>query len=118
MSGDACVLLAGMDSLLDHLERGNSGQQPLILSLMADLLTRSPLSHHYWLEWRSQRSQTTTSRLLLAQWRELEGDKGLRKDGMLVNLERPLQGTGKRSLWIPKYEVSHRVFFPVGGNKK
>jgi len=95
----------GLDALLDHLEGGNAGQQPLILSLTADLLHQSPQAHEYWAEWRSHVSQRSAVQLLLALWRELEGDRGLRKGGVITNEQRPLEGAGKRALWIPKHEV-------------
>lgn len=91
--------------LLDHLERGNSALQPLLLSLAADLLLQSPIAHSCFADWLSDLSGRTGAQLLLALWREAEGEWGVCTDGVLTCTKRPLAGIGKRALWIPKSEV-------------
>lgn len=97
--------LAGMDTLLDHLERGNEALQPLVLSVVADLLQQSRLAHACFSDWLSERSQRGGVQLLLHLWREAETDWQVCADGVLTNTKKPLAGTGKRSLWMPKREV-------------
>jgi hypothetical protein len=91
--------------LMDHLERGNDAAQPLILSLIADLLQRSPLAHACFNDWLSEHSQLTGPQVLLMIWREAEDDWQVCTDGVLTSVKRPLAGVGRRSLWIPKREV-------------
>jgi hypothetical protein len=103
--GEATKLHAGMDTLLDHLERGNEALQPLILSLIADLLQHSKLACTCFTDWLSERSQLTGVQLLLQLWREAESDWQVCTNGILTNTKKPLAGSGKRSLWLPKREV-------------
>ena len=91
--------------VLDHLERGNAALQPLLLSLLADLLKRSDLAHTCVLDWLSERTQATAPELLLRLWRTAEADWGVCTDGVLTSTQRPLAGSGKRSLWVPQHEV-------------
>lgn len=100
--------------LIDHLEQGNEAHQPLILSILADMLKNAPLAHEYWQEWRSERDQATAYQVLLRLWRTAEVDKEITREGVLTSIHRPLEGSGKRALFLPKHEVRASVTKSVG----
>jgi hypothetical protein len=98
-----------MAVLLDHLERGNNAMQPLLLSLIADLLQHSRLAHDCLHDWLSADGELAAPALLLRLWREVEADWGVCEGGVLASVHRPLAGSGKRALWIPKREARCRA---------
>lgn len=94
-----------MHALLHHLERGHMSLQPLILSVLADMLRRSPEVGDHVRSWKSLWSERTALQVLLLLWREAESDWGVCSDGVLNSVRKPLAGVGRRNLWIPKHEV-------------
>ena len=79
--------------------------QPLLLSLIADLLRAAPLAHECLSDWLSTETQASAPQLLLRLWREAETDWQVCTDGVVTSTQLPLKGAGRRALWIPKREV-------------
>lgn len=90
---------------MSHMERGHSSLQPLIMSLVADMLDMKKAAHSHLLQWRSDESFRNAVQLLLHLWRQAESEWTVCTNGILTSVHKPLAGAGKRSLWIPKHEV-------------
>jgi hypothetical protein len=88
------------------MQSGNRGHRSVLLSLLCDLL-ENPRSHSFFHEWRSSRNQQTAAHLLLSIWGEEDAARGLTVDGLLANTQRPLDGTGHRTRWIPSEAIAY-----------
>lgn len=100
--GDVSV---GIKTFMNHMEGCHPSLQPLIMSVIADLLRKSKAAHDCLRMWKSNQSNMTAVELLLHLWREAESEWQVCTHGVLTSVHKPLAGSGKRSLWIPKHEV-------------
>jgi len=110
----------GIEALLDLVEVANATAVPAILSLMADLVERCN-ALRFFTDWRAKRTNVVVHpgepavpanavRLLLDVWRDASDRVGiLDAEGLIVNGERPLLGTGKQGRWRLKNEVQYRL---------
>lgn len=102
---DEQSLFVGMSVLLTHMEQGHSSLQPLVVSVVADLLDKSSIAKTFLLGWRSAQTALNAVQSLLHLWREYASEWQVCTNGVLTSVHKPLAGTGKRNLWIPKHEV-------------
>ncbi|GMH36299.1 hypothetical protein BSKO_04167 [Bryopsis sp. KO-2023] len=89
----------GPEAILDVMEAGHSCHQPVLLSLLSDLL-QNPRAHKFVHEWKSTATGRSAAELFIEIWREQEDAKGISDKGVLVNTARPITGEGKRKKWI------------------
>lgn len=105
----------GFDAVLDFMDTGHVWYQPVVLSLLCDML-QIPETHPFLHNWQSGVSGMSSAEKLLEIWREQEDNLGISCKGALVNLTRPLAGTGKRAKWIsqvtgPSHALLSYVWF-------